>query len=269
MQRRDGGVLTGLVFGGWRVGDEVELEGPFGQCVLADGTGPVLMLATGTGLAPMLAMLEENLAAALPRPVTLYWGGRRMADLYMADELAALSRAHPEFRFVPVLSSTGSYVQERAAAAFADLSGVAVYACGAPSMVDAARQRLLALPGAAADRFFADAFEPAQAATESAADAPTIVVRPSGDRVRVALGGSLLSGLANAGVAIQSVCGGHASCGTCRVRLAPEWMDRLPPVGRAERRLLAVLREPGPAHRLACQIALQANHADLVFTLDP
>jgi CDP-4-dehydro-6-deoxyglucose reductase len=136
-------------------------------------------------------------------------------------------------------------------------------------MVDAARARLLDLPGAVADRFFADAFEPARAATDVAADAPIIVVRLPGGPIRVALGGSLMTGLASAGVAIPSICGGHASCGTCRVRLAPEWMDRVPPIGRAEKRLLAVLREPDPAHRLACQIALEAHHADLAFALDP
>jgi len=270
LQRRPNGVLTGLVFDDYQPGDSITLEGPFGHCVLGYPAAPALMLATGTGIAPLLAMLEENFAARAPREIALFWGGRSAADLYAAPRLEEWAREHDHFRFFPVLSPNGAYVQDAAAAIFPDLFGVDIYACGSPRMVEAARQKLLALPGAAADRFHADAFEPADAALSAAG--PPIGIKLLGATaipIQVPLGGSLLTGLTAAGVPVDSVCGGQASCGTCRVKLTPEWHGKLPPPNRTERRLLACLQEPHPNHRLACQIALDATHAGLEFALDP
>ena len=266
-QRQPGGVLTRLAFEDFSPGDSVTIEGPFGNSVWTHPARPAVMLATGTGIAPLLAMLEENFAGLKPRPVTLFWGGRNQPDLYAAATLESWARRHVNFRFFPVISSTGAYVQDAAAAIFPDFAGIDIYACGSPRMVEAAREKLLALPGAAADRFHADAFLPWYQSEASAA--PSIEVNLAGVPIRVPAGGSLLAGLTNAGVAINSVCGGQASCGTCRVKLASAWRDRFPEPNRTERRLLAYLAASDPGHRLACQITLQTHHAGLACSLDP
>ena len=267
VQRQPNGVLSNLVFRDFVLGDSVAIEGPFGNCVLGHRSNPTVMLATGTGIAPLMAMLEENFACGTPRPITLFWGGRTLRDLYAAPTLESWARQRLNFRFIPVLSSTGIYVQDAAAAIFPDFFGIDIYACGSPGMVESARAKLLTFPGASPDRFYADAFLPSGAA--AAPSSPSIVIHHADANIEVPIGASLLAALTNAGVAINSVCGGQASCGTCRVKLAPEWHDHFPPPNKTERRLLAYLESPVLIHRLACQITLEPHHAGLVFSLDP
>ena len=271
VQRQENGVLTRLAFQDFRAGDQIAIEGPFGTSVLGQPAAATIMLATGTGIAPLIAMLEENFAARTPREITLFWGARDERDLYAAPLLAEWSRQHAGFRFVPVISGRDGYAQDAAAAAFPDLSGIDIYACGSPRMVDGAKSKLLALPGACPDRFYADPFEPAGRSVASTITAiiDLHLIGTGSIPIPLPAGASLLAGLANAGLPIGSVCGGQASCGTCRVKIAPEWQDQLPPPNKAERRLLACLQDPDPAHRLACQITLDANLAGLAFSLDP
>ncbi|WP_254894463.1 2Fe-2S iron-sulfur cluster-binding protein [Chromobacterium haemolyticum] len=77
-------------------------------------------------------------------------------------------------------------------------------------------------------------------------------------RLEVAASGSLMQALAAAGL-MRGVCGGQAACGTCLVRVEPDWLSRLPAMERAERRLLAALEAGDGRSRLACQIALQPS----------
>src|ERR1041384_6938299 len=126
---------------------------------------PVVMGASGTGFAPIKAMCEAAFEKNLARPITLYWGCRARRDLYMLDVLQQWSR--PNFRFVPVLSDptpecrwrgrTG-FVHRAVMEDFPDLSGVEVYACGAPVMVDAARADFGSQRGLPPEAFFADSF---------------------------------------------------------------------------------------------------------------
>lgn len=82
-------------------------------------------------------------------------------------------------------------------------------------------------------------------------------------------GESLLSALRNAGRFIQSVCGGRGMCGTCRVAIDPDWIDRLDEPALSESRLLNVLKAGRPNHRLACQTRLERRHDGLRVTIDP
>jgi ferredoxin len=107
--------------------------------------------------------------------------------------------------------------------------------------------------------------------TPGAAPAPddpsrlTLVVETArgGRTIQGAAGEPLLGALRAAAVPIRSVCGGKASCGTCRVTVAAAWLARLPPAQRTERRLLACLEGAGPDDRLACQVTLAADHDGL------
>lgn len=249
-----------------RPGDTLWLEGPYGDCVWREDSGAErsLMLATGTGIAPLRAMLQQGLGVPGARPVTLYWGGRNADDLYLLEEMRAWERERPGFRFEPVLSEAGpgwhgrrGFVQQAAAEDYRCLRAAEAYACGAPAMVDAARQLLSRECGLPEERFLADAFQPAVSAAP-ASETMALSVRVADgveQRLEVAASGSLMQALAAAGL-MRGVCGGQAACGTCLVRVERDWLQRLPAMERAERRLLAAL-EAGDGHsRLACQIAL-------------
>ncbi len=81
-------------------------------------------------------------------------------------------------------------------------------------------------------------------------------------------GDTILSALKRAEKNIHSICGGRGMCGTCRVAVAEDWLDRLPPPAFSETRLLRVLKAGLPNHRLACQTVLDASHDGLRFTPD-
>jgi ferredoxin len=89
-----------------------------------------------------------------------------------------------------------------------------------------------------------------------------------GDAIAAEPGDTLLAALRRAAIGIRSICGGRCACGTCRVAIAEGWVDRLPAPSRNEARLLRALPGAGPAHRLACQITLDAMTEGLAFRLD-
>jgi CDP-4-dehydro-6-deoxyglucose reductase len=148
-----------------RAGMKIRLQGPLGGFTLRPGNGPRVFLATGTGYAPVRAMLLAlRREGGAPR-TAFYWGGRRMRDLYAAEEAAALLRALGG-RFVPVLAAEerqgarSGLLHEAVLQDHADLRAAQVYACGHPAMVEAAARTLCAQAGLAPASFFADAFLP-------------------------------------------------------------------------------------------------------------
>ena len=148
-----GGRFTGWVFGAAKVGDTIRYEGPFGDFTLEDGTQPILFVAGATGFAPIKSIVEDAFARGVERPMWLYWGVRKRADLYALDLAEGWQREHPRFRVVPVLSEpepgddwhgrTGN-VHEAMLADFARLEGFEVYVCGSVRMVEAAVPAFLA-----------------------------------------------------------------------------------------------------------------------------
>ena len=89
------------------------------------------------------------------------------------------------------------------------------------------------------------------------------------DRVIARDGETLLWALQQADAPITSVCGGQAACAACRIEIAPEWLDRLPPADKNERLLLDYLDDALPAHRLACQLVMTPALSGLAFTIAP
>lgn len=163
-----GGLFTDHVFGGMKPKEILRIEGPFGSFFLReDSNKPLVFLASGTGFAPIKALIEHMQHTGSTRAVSLYWGGRRPADLYMDAWLQAQAAAMPQLRYIPVLSDalpedawTGrtGFVHQAVLDDFADLSGHEVYACGAPIVVNSARASYTAERGLPEDSFFADAF---------------------------------------------------------------------------------------------------------------
>ena len=163
-----GGKFTDHVFGAMKEKEILRLEGPFGSFFLReDSDKPIVLLASGTGFAPIKAIIEQLQATASTRPAVLYWGCRRPADLYRDGWCREMAQVLPNLRYVPVLSDmtpgdawagrTG-FVHEAVMADWPDLSGHQVYACGAPVMVEAAQRDFVARCGLPADEFHADAF---------------------------------------------------------------------------------------------------------------
>jgi CDP-4-dehydro-6-deoxyglucose reductase len=162
-----GGLFTDAVFSTLKEKDILRVEGPFGSFFLRESHKPIVLLASGTGLAPVKALVEQLQDSGNTRPAVLYWGCRSRADLYLhawAEEAAATL---PWLRYIPVLSDalpadgwTGrtGFVHQAVMADLPDLSGHQVYACGAPLMVDAAQRDFIQHCGLPAEEFLADAF---------------------------------------------------------------------------------------------------------------
>jgi CDP-4-dehydro-6-deoxyglucose reductase len=162
-----GGKFTDPVFTTMKEKDILRVEGPYGSFFLReDSNKPMVLLASGTGFAPIKALIEHMQHKGITRPATLYWGGRRPSDLYMNDWVAGQLAQMPNLRYVPVVSNatledawTGrtGFVHQAVLQDHPDLSGFQVYACGAPIVVDSA-QRDYGAAGLPAEEFFADSF---------------------------------------------------------------------------------------------------------------
>ena len=163
-----GGRFTDLVFGSMKERDIVRIEGPMGSFFLReDSNKPVVLLASGTGFAPIKALIEHMQERQITRPATLFWGGRRPHDLYMDDWVRAQCAVMPQLSYVPVVSDalpedkwqgrTG-FVHQAVLEDMPDLSGYQVYACGAPVVVESAQRDFSDLAGLDEAEFFADSF---------------------------------------------------------------------------------------------------------------
>ena len=161
-----GGKFTDQVFGTMKERDILRMEGAFGTFFLReDSAKPMVLLASGTGFAPIKAIIERMQHLGLNRPATLYWGCRKRADLYLHDWALNAAATMPHLTYVPVLSEPDSewtgrtgFVHQAVMADLPDLSGYQVYACGAPIMVDSAQRDFIANCGLPAEEFYADSF---------------------------------------------------------------------------------------------------------------
>lgn len=168
LRHMPGGKFTDHVFGAMKEKEILRVEGPLGSFFLReDSDAPIVLLASGTGFAPIKAIVEHMRAKGIDRPAVLYWGCRRKADLYLHDWATEAAASLPWLRYVPVLSEpapedgwTGrtGLVHQAVMADLPDLSAHEVYACGAPVMVESAQRDFTAHCGLSADRFFADSF---------------------------------------------------------------------------------------------------------------
>lgn len=162
-----GGAFSGHVFNALQPKAILRVEGPFGSFYLRENDRPMIFLASGTGFAPIQALLEQLQEQGNRRPVYLYWGGRQRADLYRHEELLELETRLPWLRYTPVLSDPSSpgewqgatgFVHKQVMQDFKTLRDFDVYACGAPIVVNSARREYVSELGLDPERFFADAF---------------------------------------------------------------------------------------------------------------
>ena len=163
IRKVEGGVMSEYLFMHAKVNDLLRLNGPLGTFILGEVVDKnLIFLATGTGIAPIIAMLESLKLCKpnqRPRSVMLLWGGRVPADLY-----CDISEIDYDFQYVPVLSRADSswagargYVQRELMAMQPDLSRSVVYACGSEAMIHSAKE-LLIKNGLPSNRFYSESF---------------------------------------------------------------------------------------------------------------
>ena len=174
VRRVSGGGFTERLFGAasgglppLTVGSLLRIEGPLGQFSYRHGAGPALMVAGGTGFAPLKSMLRHVLETGMRRDIHLYWGARHTQDLYEEALMLEWVRQHPQLCFTAVLSEatlaeaahhSSGFVHDAVLADHPDLSGFEVYAAGPPAMIEALRA---AFPrhGLATERLYFDSFD--------------------------------------------------------------------------------------------------------------
>lgn len=166
VRRVSGGGFTTSVFDDMKPGALLRVEGPLGTFVpREDSERPMLLMAGGTGFAPIKALVEHFLHLGTLRPMTLYWGARDPADLYLRGLPESWAREVPGFRFAPVISDAelagplrSGLVHEALLEDHPDLSGFDIYMSGPPTMIDAGRRAFVqaGLPG---ERLYYDSFD--------------------------------------------------------------------------------------------------------------
>lgn len=160
-----GGRFTQGVLPDLKVGHELSVEIPLGVFYYRERDWrPLIFVATGTGIAPIKAILEALSHDPDCPPVHLYWGMRAEQDLYLEQDIASWQSKFDDFSFVPVLSEASAqwqgargFVQHQVCRDHPDLSEHAVYLCGSPQMIQEAREMLIQ-QGALDEYIYADAF---------------------------------------------------------------------------------------------------------------
>ena len=163
-------VLPGGVFGEYilakmQIGHFIEVELPFGDFYLREGESPVILVAGGTGFAPIQSLLEEALPKYPARSFSLYWGARQGDGLYAMEHIQKWLRRYSNFHFVGTVSDgdppdgcRSGLVHDAVLSDHTNLIEHQAYVCGAPLMVSACRETFLKTKGLQAANFFADAF---------------------------------------------------------------------------------------------------------------
>jgi CDP-4-dehydro-6-deoxyglucose reductase, E3 len=163
-----GGRFSDTLFREFKGREILRFEGPFGAFYLREESDrPIILVAGGTGFAPIKAVIEHAIRQSIERPMVLYWGVRSLIDLYLPQLPGEWQRQLKDFTFIPVLSEpkpedhwlgrTG-FVHKAVMADFADLSGYQVYACGGPGMIEAARKEFTEQRKLPPEEFYADSF---------------------------------------------------------------------------------------------------------------
>ncbi|MBI3546022.1 MAG: CDP-6-deoxy-delta-3,4-glucoseen reductase [Gammaproteobacteria bacterium] len=162
------GHFTEQVFSKMKERDLLRFQGPLGTFFLREESdSPAILVAGGTGFAPMKSILEHAFAQGFQRPLHLYWGARARRDLYLDELPRSWAQKYPNFRYTPVLSETRpedqwtgrqGWVHAALIADYPDLSRHEVYASGPPPMIDALKQAVK-VHGLKEDRLYYDSFE--------------------------------------------------------------------------------------------------------------
>lgn len=191
--RKKGGAMSNWILDELNPGDELDIQGPSGECYYRDETRghPLLMAATGTGIAPLYGILRDALHNRHAGEIHLYHGGRDTDRYYLRDQLRAMEKQHPNFHYYECMSGTKSppdgvlagRVQEVAFARHQNLHGWHVYLAGLTEMVDSGEQ-LAVKHGAAPDAIHSDAYALRDLRKEKRGGPPPAPPQPAGERAK-------------------------------------------------------------------------------------
>lgn len=217
VKRIEGGRFSNHLFQRACVGDVLAIGQAFGDMTWSQDDGAWLFLAAGSGITPLMALVREHAARGMPTPLTLLYWARTRQELCFADELLALSDAHPNFSVHCMLTREaadgaapdGRIDAAQLASRVPDLASRRVYACGPGGFVEAAR----ALVDGRARGFHAEAFTPPPSRIDDSGEA-TITLQRSGRTLTVPRGQSLLAALEQHGFKPESGCR-MGICNTC------------------------------------------------------
>jgi ferredoxin-NADP reductase len=244
---RSQGIVSKYLHDTLRPGSTIEMRGPGGGFVYPEGNRPVVLVAGGIGITPLLCMLRHGLTTEPSRPMVLLLSVKTAANVPFLDELRVLERRHPLFRCAIALSrgsSDPAFYSGRIDKALIEtvagnVSGSVYMLCGPLAMIDGTKELLesMGVPSAQIHfEKFEAAVSSATAATGGAAQAK-ITLKRSGHTVRVAAGQTILDAAEAAGASLPSMCR-VGVCGTCRTRLLSGEVegdfDALDPADQAE-----------------------------------
>ncbi|VVE20755.1 2Fe-2S iron-sulfur cluster-binding protein [Pandoraea terrigena] len=171
VSRHPSGLASGFIHDELKVGDRIQVRGPFGTCRLPQGDGPVVGLAGGTGLAPVLAIFEDALARGVSDAMLLMLSVREVQEIFALDRLETLTRRYQHFRYqIVVTEEVSRYTAEPMLAplwiqqTFSSMASHRAVISGSPGFVRACVQACMAL-GLAADRLSTDSFASSGAAS--------------------------------------------------------------------------------------------------------
>ncbi len=165
-----GGRFSSLLDGGFTIGQELEIKGPYGVFMLREkDPTDIVCIGGGTGMAPLWSLLNNMAERGIQRKATYFYGARTRKDLFYLDQLHDLEERLPGFRFIPALSmATAEDAWDGETGLITDVLDrhlaegqmtTQAYLCGPPPMIDAAIPVLLS-KGISEDRIFYDKFTP-------------------------------------------------------------------------------------------------------------
>ncbi|WP_223596673.1 2Fe-2S iron-sulfur cluster-binding protein [Pseudomonas sp. A-R-19] len=275
IRKKEDGEFTNWLFDTAKRGDILGLEGPFGDFEwISPCERPAILLATGTGFAPIKSLIETHRLWERTTPVYFYWGGRTLPDIYMSQLAAQWGKLGASFHYAEVLSKACSEnwpgrrgrLPKAVLEDHPDLSGFDVYACGSPEMIDSARSSFIEKGSLSAEHFFADAFNVGPPPGKLPAVSFEIAFSESSvqGRIQSETGITLLEAIINAGLKLDHYCGGGAVCATCRVNISKSKVSE-PEEDEAD--LLDCLTDLRSGDRLACQVLVSDRFDNVCIQL--
>ncbi len=166
IKRYPGGRFSSMLDGEIGVGDTLGFTGPYGAFHLRQNSRPILMLAGGSGMAPILSLLRRLAQEKSERPVRFFYGARSQEDLFYVDMVEQFGASLADFEFIPVV---GGFVHEPAGECLAGMDDPEVYMCGPPPMIDAMSELATDQHGIDEGRIFHDKFTTSADAESAAA----------------------------------------------------------------------------------------------------
>ncbi len=160
------GICTTYIFQYLKEGDEIIINGPYGEFYLRESDNEIVFIAGGSGMAPIKSMLLDMAEKKINRKATYFFGARSLRDLFLLDKMKELEESLPNFRFIPALSEpkpednwTGEtgLITEVLDRHISNGENIDAYLCGSPGMIDAS-VRVLTSKGVPENRIFYDKF---------------------------------------------------------------------------------------------------------------